>query len=78
MTTYVSQHTLQPHVQTRYIVIVVVLIPLLLLLGLRLTHSPHLLVRAIGERFLPAGGTFEIILTGERHWLQPMLVLFVH
>jgi len=41
-------------------------------------HSPHLLVQATSERFLPAGGTFRVILANESHWLQPMLVLFIH
>ena len=43
-----------------------------------LTHSPHNLVRATSERFLPAGGTFRAILSSESHWLQPLLVLSVH
>ena len=44
----------------------------------RLIHSPHLMVRATSERFLPTGGTFRAILANESHWLQPMLVLSVH
>ena len=40
--------------------------------------SPHLLVLATSERFLPAGGTFRAILANESHWLQPVLVLSVH
>jgi hypothetical protein len=39
--------------------------------------SPHLLVLATTERFLPARGTFRAILASESHWLQPMLVLSV-
>jgi hypothetical protein len=42
-----------------------------------LIHSPHLLVRATGERFLPARGTFTASLASESHWLQPMLILSV-
>ena len=41
-------------------------------------HSPHLLVQATNERFLPAWGTFRAILASEGHRLQPMLVLSVH
>jgi hypothetical protein len=37
-----------------------------------------MLVRATSERFLPAWGTFRAILASESHWLQPLLVLFVH
>ena len=40
--------------------------------------SPHLLVMAISERFLPAGDIFRAILANESHWLQPVLVLSVH
>ena len=39
---------------------------------------PHLLVRATGERFLPAGATFKDGLVSESHWLQPVVVLTVH
>jgi hypothetical protein len=31
-------------------------------------HSPHLLVRATSERFLPAWGTFKASLASESHW----------
>ena len=41
-------------------------------------HSPHLLVRATSERFLPAGGIFRASLANESHWLQSVLVLSVH
>jgi hypothetical protein len=44
----------------------------------RLIPSPHLLVLATNERFLPAGGIFRAILASESHWLQPVLVLTVH
>jgi hypothetical protein len=30
------------------------------------------------EQFLPTGDTFRAILASERHWLQLVLVLFVH
>ena len=40
--------------------------------------SPHLLVLAISERFLRAGGTFRAILASESHWLELVLVLSVH
>jgi hypothetical protein len=43
-----------------------------------LIYSPHLLVWATSERFLPAEGTFRVILASESHWLQPVLVLSVH
>ena len=43
-----------------------------------LIPSPHILVLATSERFLPIGGTFRPILASESHWLQPVLVLFVH
>ena len=46
--------------------------------GMKLIHSPHLLVRATGERFLPTGGTFRAILANESHRLQPVLVPSVH
>jgi hypothetical protein len=39
--------------------------------------SPHLLVLAISERFLPTRGTFRVILVSESHWLQPVLVLSI-
>jgi hypothetical protein len=42
----------------------------------KLIPSPHLLVLATSERFLPAWGTFRAILPSESHWLQPVLVLF--
>ena len=45
---------------------------------LRLIPSPNLLVLATSERFLPARGTFKAILASGSHWLQPVLVLFVH
>jgi hypothetical protein len=41
-------------------------------------HSPHMLVRATSEGFLPARGTFRVILASESHWLQPVLVLSIH
>ena len=41
-------------------------------------HSPHMLVRATSERFLPAGGIFRAILASESQWLQPVLVFSVH
>jgi hypothetical protein len=44
----------------------------------RVLPSPHMLVLATSERFLPAGGTFRVILASESHWLQPVLVLSVH
>ena len=43
-----------------------------------LRHCPHLLMWATSERFLPARGNFRAILTTKSHWLQPVLVLFVH
>jgi hypothetical protein len=43
----------------------------------KVTAHPHLLVRAITERFLPTGGTFRVGLASESHWLQPLLVLTV-
>ena len=46
--------------------------------GDALMPSPHLLVLATGERFLPAWGTFRAILASESHSLQPMLALSVH
>jgi hypothetical protein len=42
-----------------------------------LIHSPHMLVHATSERFLPVGGIFRVILASESHWLQPMLILFI-
>ena len=36
--------------------------------------SPHMLVSATCERFLPARGTFRAILASESHWLQPALI----
>jgi hypothetical protein len=46
--------------------------------GLRpLDHVTHTLL-ATSERFLPAGGTFRVILASKSHWLQPVLVLSVH
>ena len=43
-----------------------------------LIPSPHLLVLATSERFLPTWGTFRAMLASESHWLQPMLVLSIH
>jgi hypothetical protein len=43
-----------------------------------LLPSPHLLVLATSERFLPTWDTFRAILANESHWLQPVLVLSVH
>jgi hypothetical protein len=43
-----------------------------------LIPSPHLLVLATSERFLPAWGTFRVNLASESHWLQLVLVLYVH
>ena len=40
--------------------------------------SPHLPVLATSKQFLSAGGIFRAILATESHWLQPVLVLFVH
>jgi hypothetical protein len=40
--------------------------------------SSHMLVLATNERFLPARDTFRVILASESHWLQPILVLYVH
>jgi hypothetical protein len=51
---------------------------ILLILGMKLIHSPHLLVRATSERFLPTWGTFRAILASESHWLQLVLVFSVH
>jgi hypothetical protein len=45
--------------------------------GNHVIPSPHLLVMATNERFLPARGTFRTILASESHWLQLMLVLSV-
>ena len=45
---------------------------------LGLIPSPHLLVLATNERFLPTWGTFRAILASESHWLQPILVLSIH
>jgi hypothetical protein len=45
---------------------------------LRLIRSPHLLVLATNEQFLPAWGTFRATLASESHWVQPVLVLSVH
>jgi hypothetical protein len=45
---------------------------------MKLLPSPHLLVLATSEQFLPVGGTFRVILASESHWLQPVLVLSVH
>jgi hypothetical protein len=43
----------------------------------QLIPSPHLLVLATSEQFLPARGTFRAILASESHGLQPVLVLSV-
>ena len=40
--------------------------------------SPHLMVLATNEQFLPAWGTFRAILDNESHWLQPVMVLSFH
>ena len=50
-------------------------VPDIIGLAQELIHSPHLLVLATSEQFLPAGGTFRAILASESHWLQPVLVL---
>ena len=42
-----------------------------------LIAHPHLLVRAINERFLPSRNTFRNVLASESQWLQPVLVLTV-
>ena len=41
-------------------------------------HSTHLMVHATNERSLSTRGTFRTSLTSESHWLQLVLVLFVH
>jgi len=41
---------------------------------MKLIPSPHLLVLATSEQFLPARGTFRAILASESHWLQNMLI----
>ena len=45
--------------------------------GRCLIAHPHLLVRAISERFLPARATFKSVLASESHSLQLVLVLTV-
>ena len=43
-----------------------------------LIAHPHLLVRAISERFLPTWAAFRFGSANESHRLQPMLILTVH
>jgi hypothetical protein len=43
-----------------------------------LIAHPHLLVRAINEGFLSAGGTFRVGLANESHWWKLVLILTVH
>jgi len=45
---------------------------------MKVMPSPHLVVLATNEQFLPTWDTFRAILANESHWLQPMLVLSVH
>jgi hypothetical protein len=52
--------------------------PLNKMVYLQLIHSPHQLIQATNERFLPADGTFRAILASESHSLLLVLVLFVH